>query len=138
MNLEEEIIDIKKRFTYEKNTRSKVLTVYAIENEAQDVDERLCEIKSLRYTYVSYRNTTSKERLTAMYHNDKKNVKARYETLVNVNLKVEVWDNKNEKYLLLEKVLIEVKSNNDKLFLVVEQGVEKYKKNVNLVVNLKT
>ena len=50
MNLEEGIIDIKKRFTYEKNTRSKVLTVYAIENEAQDVDERLCEIKSLRYT----------------------------------------------------------------------------------------
>ena len=50
MNLEEGIIDIKKRFIYEKNTRSKVLTVYAIENEAQDVDERLCEIKSLQYT----------------------------------------------------------------------------------------
>ena len=51
--------------TYEKNTRFKVLIVlivYAIENEAQEVDRRSYEIESSRYKYLSYRNTTSKER----------------------------------------------------------------------------
>ena len=138
MNLEDNTIDIKKRFTYERNTRSKVLTVYAIEEEAKEVDEKLCELVSPGYKYVSYRNTSSDERLVAMYHNERKNIKSRYETLYNVNLKDEVWDGERNKYVKLEKVLMEASNNNDQLFLAVEQGAGKYKKDVNVVINPKT
>ena len=47
-------------------------------------------MKSPRSKYVSYRNSTSKDRLAAMYYNDMKNGKGKYETLENENLKVKV------------------------------------------------
>ena len=34
-------IDIKKRFAYKKGFRSKVLAAYAIEDDAEDIDEAL-------------------------------------------------------------------------------------------------
>ena len=90
MNLEEGTINIKKRFMYKKNTRSKVLIVYTIENKAQDADGRLCKIEYLQQKYLSYRNTMSKERLTVIYHNNKKNAKALYKTSLNISSKIKV------------------------------------------------
>ena len=80
------------------------------------VDELLCSLKSPRYSYMSYRYTSSDERLTAMYRNDRHNIKVRYETLFNVNLKDEVWDGNKEKYVKLEDVLVEVKSDENPFF----------------------
>ena len=88
--LQENTIDIKKRYTYERSNRSKVLVVYAVKNEAKEVDKKLCILVSPSYMYISYRNIISNDRLAAIYHNDKKNIKSRYEILYNVNLKDEV------------------------------------------------
>ena len=47
-----------------------------------------------------------------MYHNDMKNLKAKYETLYNINLTDEVMYD-NNKSVILEKALIDVKSNDN-------------------------
>ena len=47
-------------------------------------------MKSPRYKYVSYKKTTSEERLAAMHHNDVRNNKAKFETLYDIKLKDEV------------------------------------------------
>ena len=39
LQLNKGIIKIKKKYTYEKNFRSKVLMIYAIEDEAKEIDE---------------------------------------------------------------------------------------------------
>jgi len=135
MELDPNVIDIKKEYTYEKGKRSKVLSVYAVEQEAKVVDELLYSLKSPRYSYMSYRYTSSDERLTAMYRNDRHNIKTRYETLFNVNLKDEVWDGNKDKYVKLEDVLVEVKSDKNPLFLAIEQGAGKHDKDVNVVIN---
>jgi len=71
-----------------------VLAIYAVQDEAKEVDEILCNLKSPRYSYISYQQITSNERLTVMYTNDRHNIKARYETLYDMNLNNEVWDKK--------------------------------------------
>ena len=73
-----------------------------------------------------------------MHHNDVKNIKSRYETLYEVNLKDYVWDKVNNYYVKLEQVLMMEKNGNDPLFLVVEQGAGKFKQDVNVVINPKT
>jgi len=47
-----------------------------VEAEAKEVDDMLCNLESPRYIYISYRQTTSDERLTTMYRNDRHNIKA--------------------------------------------------------------
>jgi len=54
MKLGENVIDIQKEYTYERGNRSKVLSIYVVEKEAKAVDEILCNLKSPRYTYISY------------------------------------------------------------------------------------
>ena len=90
MKLQENTLDIRKEYTYERGHRSKVLAIYAVQDEAKEVDEILYNLKSPRYSYISYRQTTSDERLTAIYTNDRHNIKARYETLYDVSLNDEV------------------------------------------------
>jgi len=70
-----------------------------------------------------------------MYRNDRHNIRARYETLYDVNLKDEVWDVEKNEYVKLEEVLVKVTSDKDPLFLAVEQGAGKLKKDVNVVIN---
>ena len=55
-----------------------------------------------------------------MCHNDKKNAKARHETLLIMNLKTEAWKTNIDNHVSLEKKLMEVKSNNDNVFLAAE------------------
>ena len=70
--------------------------------------------------YISYRNIISNNRLAAIYHNDKKNIKSRYEILYDVNLKDEVQNTVKDTQVKLEKVLMEVKNHNNLLFLAIE------------------
>ena len=44
MNIEERQIEIQKQYVYEKDMRSKMLVVYVIEKEAEDIDLKLIEI----------------------------------------------------------------------------------------------
>ena len=53
-----------------------------------------------------------------MHFNEMKNVKAYYETLFNISLKDRVME--NLKYVDLEKYLMNIKENNEQLFLVAE------------------
>ena len=70
-----EAIDIKKRFTHEHGSRSKVLIVHAIEPEAKEIDEMLCNLRSPRCQCMSCRNSTSQERVPAMHHDEMKTVR---------------------------------------------------------------
>ena len=133
----QKVIDIKKSYTYEKGLRSRVLVVYAIESEAKEIDEWLSEkVQEKRYRYISYRNSPSQEKLSAMYFNDMKNVKAKYETLFNVQLKDEVmYDDSTT--VTLEKALMDAKVKENKLFLAAEQGSGKYENDVTVILNPK-
>ena len=55
MNLQENTLDNRKEYTYERGNRLKVLTVYAVEAEAKEVDKMLCNLELPRYIYISYR-----------------------------------------------------------------------------------
>ena len=135
LKLDDKSIDIKKRFTYERNSRSKVLVIYAVHEDADEIEENLLKMKSPRYKYVSYKKTTSEERLAAMHHNDVRNNKAKFETLYDIKLKDEVWNTENSCYETLESILMKLTNENHPLFLAAEQGAGKFQKNVNVVLN---
>jgi len=129
------VIDIKKGFTFEKGLRTKALIVYAIEREAQMIDEILNDnVRNKRYRYISYRNSPSQEKLAAMHYNDMANVKAKYETLYNINLNDEVMYENNES-VTLEKALMDEKINGHNLFLAAEQGSGKFENDVTVIIN---
>jgi len=113
------VIEVKKEYTYDKGKRSKVLVIYAIENVADQIDEQLKNLKSKRYRYLSYKLNTSDERMGAMHYNDVINIKARYETLIGASLdeRILVESRRQE---TLESKLMTVQDGNDKLFLAVE------------------
>ena len=79
-----------------------MLTIYTVEDEANETNEVLYNVKSLRYKYISYRNTSVEEKLAVMYHNEKKKRKVRFKTLFNVQLKDNVMVMNKESYVLLE------------------------------------
>ena len=54
MGLDNSLINIKKRFTYKRNSKSKVLEIYTIYKDADKIDEELCKFISPRYQYLSY------------------------------------------------------------------------------------
>lgn len=125
LELEDNAIDIRKRFAYERNSRSKVLSIWAIQDDALEIDEILSNMNSQRYKYLSCRKTTSEERLAAMHHNDVKNIKAKYETLCDITLKEGAWDIEKSAHATLESILMKVKHENHPLFLAAEQGAGK-------------
>jgi len=84
--LEEGMIEIKKNRTYEKGTSSKVLSIYAVEDEAEEVDNIIYNTKFKNMQYVSYRLSDSAQRLAAMHLNEMINVKSRFETLYETKL----------------------------------------------------
>ena len=87
---------------------------------------------------MSHRHATLDKRLVAMHQNDRHNIKLRHETLFNVNLKEDVWDEKKNKHVKLEEVLVEVKNDENQLFLAIEQGAGKHDKDVNVAINPQT
>ena len=102
MQLQNDEINIKKRFTCEYGLRLKVLSIYAIKDEAQEIDKELCQIQSPRHHYLSCCTAAPEERLTAIHYNDAKNAKSRCETLHRMKLKDKVQNAENNKHATLE------------------------------------
>ena len=72
-----------------------MLVVYAIEKEAQEIDLNLTRIKTLMFQYLSFKYSSSEERIVAIHTNELINIKARYEMIYNENLKMNVkYENK--------------------------------------------
>ena len=53
------MIEIKKKITFERNVKSKVLIIYTIEDEAQDINKKLLETRFSRFKYISYELSSS-------------------------------------------------------------------------------
>ena len=70
-----------------------------------------------------------------MHINEMTNIKSQFETLYKACLKDIVLI--NSKQLKLEDVLVSAQVNNSYLFFAVEQGVEKFSENINVVLNPK-
>ena len=85
-------IEIKKRITCEKGVASKALMVHAIVKDAAKIDKKLVEAKFKGFRCLSHKLSDSDQRLAAMHNNDMINVKARFETLHNTNLKETIFD----------------------------------------------
>jgi len=98
--------------------KSKVLVLYCVETYADDMDESLMELVNLTIKYVSYKNTTSAERLASMYANECKNVKARYEILYDI--KVDDWVTYKDNLYELKDLLLLQTANKIQLFLAVK------------------
>ena len=129
-------IEIKKKITFEKNFKSKVLMIYAMEQEAKETDQKILNTTFDGFKYVSFRLSSSSQRLAAMHSNDMLNPKARFETLHNTNLNNTVLYQGLEYKLKNLIQLVEVKDM--KLFLAIEQGSGKNSKNTYVVINPKT
>ena len=52
--LDLEVIEIKKKITFEKKTSSKVLMIYAVQDKAQEIDEQIYNTTFSRFKYISY------------------------------------------------------------------------------------
>ena len=137
MGLDDQLINVKKRLTCQRNSRSKVLSIYAVQKDAEEIDETLMKMKSPMCKHMSHRKTMAEERLVAMHHNDVRNIKGKDETLHNVNLKDEVWDAENSHFVMLESILMKVTHENHPLFLASEQGAGKFHCDVITVMNLR-
>lgn len=136
LDINENVIEVKKEYTYDKGKRSKALVIYATENEAEKIDKKLKNMKSKRYRYLSYRLNTSEDRMGAMHYNDVINIKARYETLIDASLDESIMI-ESKRQETLESRLMSVQDGNDKLFLAVEQGVGTYENNITVIINPK-
>ena len=130
------IVDIKKEYTYEKGKRSKVLMVYVISSQVKQVLDGMSKMKTTRYKFVSYKHTTSEERLASMHYNDMKNIKAKYESLNNAMLKERIMV-ESRRQELLETVIMKAQHNGQNLFLAAEQGSGSFADSVTVVVNPK-
>ena len=53
-NLDEEVIEICKKLTYEKGTSSKVLSIYVVQDEAESIDNVIFNAEFNKFQYVSY------------------------------------------------------------------------------------
>ena len=74
--LDKGLIEIRKEYTCEKNMKLKVLMIYAVETQVQDIDDSLLELVDTNLKCISYKHTTSAEQLTSMHANECKNIKA--------------------------------------------------------------
>ena len=78
----------------------KVLAVYCIESYILEIDESLLELVDPTIKYISYKYATSAKRLASMDANKCKNIKARYETLMNVKV---------DNFVIINRILYEMK-----------------------------
>jgi len=109
------------------------MVVYAMEKEASKIDLQLTSMDIPTFQYLSFKYSSSEERLGAMHANEVINVKARFETLYNVNLEQDM--KYQEKTKMLGQVLKEANHNQCPLFLAVENGSGVNKKDVHVVIN---
>jgi len=135
INVTEKIIDVRKAYTYDKGERSKVLVVYATENEASSINNKLSNAKYDRYKYISYKGSSSDVRLVAMQANDMKQLPARYEIMYNASLTERL--NVDKIQVTLEAYLMSLKEGKHNYFIAAEQGAGKYQNHVTVIINPK-
>ena len=90
IEIPDHLIEIQKQYVYERNMRSKMMVVYAIEKEANQIDLQLTTINTPICQYLSFKYSSAEERIAAIHANEMINIKARYKTLYDVNLETEV------------------------------------------------
>ena len=100
-------LEMKKQLTFERGTKSKVLVVYAIESEADKIDQALIKVSFKRVKHLSHKRTAPHQRMTAMHVNELINVRARYEALCNANLKDVIAHNNSQ--CVLEDFILDQK-----------------------------
>ena len=135
LQVQENLIDVKKECTYDKGKRSKALAVHATQDCAAQFDKML-DIKSKRFRYASCKRSTSDSRLAAMHFNEMANRRGRCETLLNASLK-EKLTIENEREATFESYLMSLKDGDQKLFIAMEQGAGKYQNDVTVIINPK-
>ena len=116
--LEKGMIEIKKKITVEQNLKSRVFMAHALEDEAECIDEQMCETTFNGFKCSSFKLNQPMVRIAAMHANDVLNVKARFETLCGAKVDDEVLkDGKQSKF---EDSLKEQKIDEEPLFIAVE------------------
>ena len=81
--------------------------VHALEDEAANIDEQMCETTFTGFKHLSFKLNQSLVRIAAMHANDMQNVKARFETLYGAKIDDEAC--KDGKQGKLEELLREQK-----------------------------
>ena len=102
------------------------MSICAVQEDAEEIDEILMKMKSPRCKHVYHRKTAAKERLAPMNYNDVYNAKGKHETLCDVKLKEEVWGVENSRHVALESILMKLTHENHPLFLTANQGAVKF------------
>ena len=92
---------------YERKSKSKVLTIYTLEKEANEIDLQMYHSEFKKFQYLSYKYSTSTQKMAAMNSNELLNVKARFKILYNTKLEDKVY--KDGKETILEKLIMSQK-----------------------------
>ena len=90
IDIESKLLETRKQIVYEKNMKSKIIVVYAVEKHVNELDLQLVKMQSTTFQYISFKHSGPEERIAAMHANELINVKARYETLYNVNTEMRI------------------------------------------------
>ena len=106
---------------YENRYWSRRLVVYGVLSKREILDNTLQELEILRIEdikYISFKNTSSNNKVRALYLNNITNIKVRFKTLKNTNV-LEVTEYEGKKGSLRE-ILLRIKYNKTHLFVGVE------------------
>ena len=121
--------------TFKRNIQSKVLMIYTIQDEAKETDQKLFSTTFKKFKYVSFKLSSSLQRLAAMHSNEMKNPKAKYETLFEIQLKDKALYQGTE--YTLKELIDQVQIKDIPLFLAIEQGTGKNSRHTQVVINPK-
>ena len=72
--------------TFECKECSKVLAAYTIESKALEIDFIMVNSKFPNFKYLSYKYSSSSQRMCSMHSNEMVNVRIWFETLYGINL----------------------------------------------------
>ena len=107
--------------------------IFAVEDEAQSIDQILHKTAFEGFQYLSFKLNDSSARISAMHANELINVRVRFETLYGAKVNDAVI--KDGKEIRLDSLLKDQKVNNIPLFNTVEQGSGKASLDVHIVLN---
>lgn len=127
-------IEVRKEYVYEQNKRSKCITVYSIISKRQIVEEYLlrtpiANCKSLKY--VSFKHTSTEEKLKALHINDFKSDTPNFDMLYDTEMSTTVTY--RGKKGTLRDMILHIEKDGHKIFNEVEQGIGNNKKNTFLL-----
>ena len=136
LKLGDRVLETKKDFIYEKDYKLQCMTVYTTLSTHEKIDRQLQEMKWIDgYTkYISFKNSTPKTRIRALYLNSMNNIQVKYEFLTNCLIYDKV--KYNGKQGSVKQNLLEIMDRNYRLFIAIEQGSGKNVMKVFLLVKL--